>query len=1258
MVLNFFRKSTAGNSSNWRMLASEDGISLRLEGEGEVLDSPLLNGFIAQLIDDGLAHERADGITLSWDSFYAALEVPGYADLPHLLGLPDFTLLVPCLQSRGSFIDRDFSISVDGWAPPDGRAQMASIQGGLISQGNRQQLMRPEQWPLVREVIRFAHRGENARSDDTHREVWGHIRALSIRANARLDDFLDRVVILTPERLEISLRKSEPVPGGTVIEVSPSFEGAPPDWLERFDARKEVSDRYDITTERGIIQILVTPSVKVVLQEIKRMPGRRVAGSRAQAFILNPFATLGPDAKAVIDDAQFQAAREDAGLQYERFTPQFERAITGYPVKIGLLIETAHVDGPAFSQVEWLDDESLAVFIAELESAISGNRQLLAWNGYDLEIQGDSIDHLEELKAVAVLRKQPSQVISWEKIYDLSSYSERIEGIGEEKSYYSPYIAKKKEDEGWFPENLGPSIVYTPPDGSDSQFIPIDDAFLSKLKQRIKKAIEEGAQSIELPGLPKPMPIGAAQDIVGTFERVNQDIQGGQFDPSKSPNVPRGSTPKRKSLILRPNIQQVDYEVRREALQDVPHQAEIPKGLHNDVKLLPHQENGLAWLQHLYRSQADFQVRGCVLADDMGLGKTFQLLAFMAWRLGHDPTAAPMLVVAPVSLLENWKEEVGKFLKPGVLTILTAYGESLATLRVPKHEVDERLRKEDGLVNFLKPGWVGDAKLILTTYETLRDLEFSFAAQPWSVMVCDEAQKIKNPAAMVTRAAKKQKVNFKIACTGTPVENTLADLWCLFDFIQPGLLGALDEFGRRYRKPIEAKSEEERARVEELRERIAPQILRRTKAELAKDLPKKIEDGACRQLRMSAVQRALYAKAVDDFKRRNEPGAAAPFKNHLGLLHYLRLICTDPRMYGLTAAANEPLNDYRAKAPKLDWLLEQLDHIQASGEKAIIFCEFRDIQRLLQHYIEARFKFKADIINGDTTAAAERFDNRQRRIRRFQDRPGFGVIILSPVAVGFGVNIQAANHVIHYTRTWNPAKEDQATDRAYRIGQTKDVYVYYPVVRAEDFTTFDVKLDQLLSRKRELATDMLNGSGDLGPNDFNIVDLVPRDGAIGLDPRIDIVKTKAMSGRYFEGLVAALWSKQGLGMVHLTPSTGDHGVDVVVISGDQGMLIQAKQSTRDDARLGWDAVRDVVGGEAHYRRRFPSIEFQKYVITNQHFNRDAHAQAEKNLVLLIERPKLIDLLEKYPVTMIDIERYLHSAVSLDVGLVDMEAEIE
>jgi hypothetical protein len=566
--------------------------------------------------------------------------------------------------------------------------------------------------------------------------------------------------------------------------------------------------------------------------------------------------------------------------------------------------------------------------------------------------------------------------------------------------------------------------------------------------------------------------------------------------------------------------------------------------------------------------------------------------------------------------------------------LLTAYGDSMAALRVSRDNIDAQLRSE-GMVKFLKPGWRGTANVVLTTYETLRDLEFSFASEKWSIMVCDEAQRIKNPNAMVTRAAKKQNVIFRVACTGTPVENTLADLWCLFDYVQPGLLGALNDFGRRYRRPIEAETEEEHARVKELRERISPQILRRTKAEVAKDLPPKRHVPS--KVPLSVQQRSFYAHAINLFKSRHEPDAVSPFKNHLSLLHYLRLICTDPRRIGLSVFRPEPLDDYRTRAPKLAWLIATLREIQANGEKVIIFCEFREIQRMLRHYVEEVFGFAPDIINGDTSAAAKHVASRQKRIKAFQAKPGFGVIILSPVALGFGVNIQAANHVIHYTRTWNPAKEDQATDRAYRIGQTREVNVYCPVVFADDFTTFDVKLDQLLAAKRALAEDMLNGTGDVGPGDFALEDVVPESTDGPFSATVTLNDVLRMEWGYFECLVAAIWQKQGYKTVYRTPQHDD-GVDVVAIKGSAGVLLQCKSCGSDETSLSWDAVKEVVAGEAAYRMRHPGVAFKKVCVTNQFFNNTAKTHAELNNVELLNQTNLAELLRQFPVTILDVER--------------------
>ena len=337
----------------------------------------------------------------------------------------------------------------------------------------------------------------------------------------------------------------------------------------------------------------------------------------------------------------------------------------------------------------------------------------------------------------------------------------------------------------------------------------------------------------------------------------------------------------------------------------------------------------------------------------------------------------------------------------------------------------------------------------------------------------------------------------------------------------------------------------------------------------------------------------------------------------------------------------EAVSAYRAKAPKLDWLLTQLGEVRKVNEKVIVFCEFREIQRLLQHYIEVEFGVKADIINGDTSASASHTASRQKRIKAFQSLPGFGVIILSPVAVGFGVNIQAANHVVHYTRTWNPAKEDQATDRAYRIGQTKDVYVYYPVVSAEDFTTFDIKLDQLLEYKRGLADDMLNGSGDVGPGDFKIGDVVPEADGVNIDEDVTLDMALRMKWDLFECLAGVLWTKKGYAC-YRTPGSNDNGVDVVALGKGTGELIQAKTSGHEGTALSWDAVKDVVTGEAFYKKRHPNFEFGKVCITNQYFNALAKENARLNHVTLVDQTQLGTLLQAHPVTMLEVEKMLYA----------------
>ena len=323
------------------------------------------------------------------------------------------------------------------------------------------------------------------------------------------------------------------------------------------------------------------------------------------------------------------------------------------------------------------------------------------------------------------------------------------------------------------------------------------------------------------------------------------------------------------------------------------------------------------------------------------------------------------------------------------------------------------------------------------------------------------------------------------------------------------------------------------------------------------------------------------------------------------------------------------------------WMLGQLAKIKQAGDKAIVFCEFRDLQRTLQRAISSQFDLMPDVINGDTSADSANANNRQKRIKAFQEKPGFGVIILSPLAVGFGVNIQAANHVIHFTRTWNPAKEDQATDRAYRIGQQKEVHVYYPVVVAHDFLTFDAKLDLLLNRKRGLSADMLNGSGDVNPADFGDLEAPDGGNAFGNEP-ISPEEIASLDPDAFEAFCALLWSKRGYSRSIRTPKSGDGGVDIVAIKGKEGVLIQCKSSTVEGRELGWDGIKDVSAGATIYAARFPGIRFSMVAVTNQRFNGNAREKAKLLHVEVIERNELEKMLLDHPIKRGELERFLLS----------------
>jgi SNF2 family DNA or RNA helicase len=1046
-----------------------------------------------QLEEEGFMELTNDGGMMGWAHVYRMIDHPEYAGDFILLGLPKGRNLTPVLDNKGTLIDSEFSVRIVSWLDELGKRVTGDVHivGGIATISDHEYLLPAAVWRL-RDALQRA-RAVEQNTHESHLRNWSHIRHIAIDARAKMSDYLRRTIVLTPDQLDLQVRKS-PIEGDAVVEIVPHFKDAPRGWISTFDRFHHVLERYEITDDYDVKHVIVTPDVKNVLTEIKRYPGRRIVGDRAEAFLRNPFSVLGPEAVRVIDAEKFEKERERAGVTFYCFTTRISKQGNLVMPRASIVIEERGCDQSEQYEIGFDSYEEIARFLENMDGHLARDAMSCEWKGYALELMGDTQEQLMRLRRFLDENIQ-QDMFTVEDVYNLSKYSDRILGFGDEQMLYSSNIQKKSGDTSWFPQSIDEESCYTMHE-SEQIYASLDENSREEFQQELDCAIREQQMMFTYGGHKKYFFTPFAESMIKTHCGWGSPLEDCE-NPSNPEQKNENNRIKKMGLIVKSNISELEYQERcGEEQKNEQEQFVSPDNLRSDIVLKEHQKEGVEWLLKKWRNLGD-RSGGVLLADDMGLGKTLQLLTFMVSIMERNLHANPFLVVAPVALLENWKEEIEKFFKPNTFKLLTLYGDALAKKRASYESYDKDLL-EMRPPKLLKKDWIGDAQLVLTTYETMRDFEVSLAAQRWTCMVCDEAQKIKNPNAMVTRSAKKQNARMKIACTGTPVENSLVDLWCLFDYVQAGHLGTLRAFGQKYRKPIEAKTAQEKSSIETLRGLIDPLKLRRTKTEVAKDLPKKIEDAKCRALYLSQHQQQLYKEAVAQFRSKKQIKTYS-LQSPLQMLHHLRKICSDPSQLETSSSKKEyETTKYIVDcSPKMKWLIMKLEEIrqrdQGCGEKAIIFCEFKELQRKLQKVIVEYFGFTPDIINGDTSADGKHADSRQKRIRIFQEQPGFSVIVLSPVAVGFGVNIQAANHVIHFTRTWNPAKEDQATDRAYRIGQTKDVYVYLPTVVSDDFVTFDAKLDELLTQKRNLSHDMLNGASSVKAADFIGLGIFSRD---------------------------------------------------------------------------------------------------------------------------------------------------------------------
>lgn len=446
--------------------------------------------------------------------------------------------------------------------------------------------------------------------------------------------------------------------------------------------------------------------------------------------------------------------------------------------------------------------------------------------------------------------------------------------------------------------------------------------------------------------------------------------------------------------------------------------------------LRPYQSQGVAWLQFLRSAGL-----GGVLADDMGLGKTVQALAHLALEQAAGRTDLPSLVICPTSLVANWLAEATRF-APALRT-LVLHGPARAA----------------------RFGAIVGHDLVITTYPLLARDHAVLAAQDWHIVALDEAQTIKNPGATTSKLARTLRARQRLCLSGTPLENHLGELWSLFDFLAPGFLGNRKQFGKRYRTPIEKAGNSERQTM--LVQRIAPFLLRRTKEEVASDLPPKteitetveMEDG--QSAMYEAIRLAMHAKVRAAIAKRGMAGSGIII---LEALLRLRQVCCDPRLLKSATAGAA-----KAKSAKLDRLLELLPQMLDEGRRVLLFSQFTSMLALIEAEL-AREGIPYVLLTGDTK-------DRAGPIGRFQ-AGAVPLFLISLKAGGVGLNLTAADTVIHYDPWWNPAVENQATDRAHRIGQDKPVFVHRLITAG----TIEAKMEVLKQRKQALADGILGAS--------------------------------------------------------------------------------------------------------------------------------------------------------------------------------------
>ena len=749
-------------------------------------------------------------------------------------------------------------------------------------------------------------------------------------------------------------------------------------------------------------------------------------------------------------------------------------------------------------------------------------------------------------------------------------------------------------------------------------WIRLDVEAVAELRRAVDAAIEAGTPDVVYEGQRIPATEEVRDKLaeaVGT-EKPTRDPSGEPTGGAKEEKVPP------IVVQVHENFVEENWSPSHEPRGDRLTPIDVPRTV--TTKLLDHQRKALDWQIEAWRIGHP----GVLNADDQGLGKTLQTLTFVAWLQDYMAAGAPeerrpVLVVAPTGLLRTWEAEANEHLTAtGLGARIDAYGSGLRSLRTPGltgKDTDDGIPRLSfrNLRSAIENG-NGHRWWVLTTYETLANYQHSFRQIDFSVTVFDEIQKIKNVRTLSALAARAIRTDFRIGLTGTPIENHVVDLWAIMDAIAPGShgapgrLGTLGSYLDRYRVVTEENMRELYGRIfKPVRngDRNYPPIAQRRfkEGEIA-DLPRK--DYRLYPATMPEIQAEAYELA----RRHLADGARGAA---LKMLHHIRAVSLHPEAPESTQGDMD-IDSYFARSARFEAARNILVRIHERRERALIFTEDQRMQAFVAQWIRSEFGLdKVRIINGATTIA-----RRKQYVTEFQRHveadDGFDVMILSPRAAGVGLTLTAATHVIHLSRWWNPAVEEQCNDRIYRIGQTRNVTVHLPLAIHPTYRegSFDCVLNDLMRRKTLLARAALWPPTD---NDFDNGMLVT--GISGAEP-FDPTALDDLDWAGFENWVVDRARESNDWEVSKTPRSRDAGADAVLHHRRRRAttaVVQVKHTTNQKRLIDKTAVLEVIQAEGRYGSTNPQL----VVVTNASgFTNRAQKLALEREVKLVDRDRL------------------------------------